>query len=229
MRERYKNNRSILTDKEQELLGNSHVAIVGAGGLGGYVLEMLCRLGVGTISIFDDDVFDESNLNRQLLCTEATIGLAKVEAAVERVQCINSSVTIKGFKQRVTSENAVEILGGNHLIIDCVDSVPARFVLQESCANLGIPLVHGAVDGWMGQVAVIFPGDDVFEKIYGSSKEQVSYPSLGNGSFLPALVASYQVAEAVKILTNKPAALRGKLYQIDAFQVSDTTTILLSD
>lgn len=227
MEERFIHNRAILAEKQQEAISGASVAVVGLGGLGGYVLEMLLRVGVGSIRCFDPDSFEGSNLNRQLLCTEADLGVAKVSAAVERGLLVHSHAHVTGVQELLTDANAVELLTGVDIVVDCVDSVASRFVLQEACACLELPLVHGAVAGWMGQVAVIMPGAPGFEIIYGP-KDTVLPGNQGNGAFLPAIIASYQVSEVVKLITKQGSSLAGKLYQLDAFRVTDTTIILQS-
>ena len=118
---RYERNR-IFSRNQQEELASKKAAVIGCGGLGGYAAEMLARAGVGHITVCDGDVFDETNLNRQLLCTEAIIGMPKARAAAERINSINSEVKAEAFSCNLTEENAEEILKGCDVVIDALDS-----------------------------------------------------------------------------------------------------------
>ena len=198
---RYQRNRQTISTRQQLTLFRSRVAVIGCGGLGGYVLEQLARLGVGTIVAVDPDVFEEHNLNRQLLATPETLGRAKVAAAKARIAEINPAVNVIPHRTAYAPENGGELLQGADLVIDALDSISARLDLADSCAELGLPLVHGAIGGWYGQVTTQYPGDDTLQQIYrhwqeGKGVEQ----QLGNPAFTPATVASIQVAEACKVL-----------------------------
>jgi len=206
---RYQRNRRTISTLQQLTLFRSRVAVIGCGGLGGYVLEELARLGVGTIVAVDPDVFEEHNLNRQLLATPATLGQAKVVAAAARINEINPAVTVMPQQAAYCRENGEGLLRGAHLVVDALDSIPTRLALAESCADLGVPLVHGAIGGWYGQVTTQFPGDDTLQQIYrhwtdGKGVEQ----QLGNPAFTPAVVASLQVAEVCKLLLGEGEPLR---------------------
>jgi len=206
---RYQRNRRTISTSQQLTLFRSRVAVIGCGGLGGYVLEQLARLGVGTIIAVDPDVFEEHNLNRQLLATPATLGRAKVAAAAARIDEINPAVTVIAHQTAYAPANGAELLQGADLVIDALDSILTRLELADSCADLGLPLVHGAIGGWYGQVTTQYPGDDTLRQIYrhwqeGKGVEQ----QLGNPAFTPAVVASIQVAEACKILLGEGETLR---------------------
>jgi len=206
---RYQRNRQTISTGQQLTLFRSRVVVIGCGGLGGYVLEQLARLGVGTIIAVDPDVFEEHNLNRQLLATPATLGRAKVAAATARIAEINPAVTVIAHQIAYAPANGVELLRGADLVIDALDSISTRLDLADSCADLGLTLVHGAIGGWYGQVTTQYPGDDTLQQIYrhwqeGKGVEQ----QLGNPAFTPAAVASIQVAEACKVLLGEGATLR---------------------
>jgi len=212
---RYDRNQNTLSAEECLILQKARVAVVGCGGLGGYIIEHLGRLGLGSITAIDDDVFDETNLNRQLLCTEALIGKPKAKAAVERMKAVNSEVNMRGLVCRVTSENAEEILGGHDIVIDALDNIQSRLVLEEACQALGIPLIHGAIGGWYGQVALVMPGKPLLNKLYGGGEDKGLEEEMGNPSFTPGVVAGIQVAECVKVLLNKDGALKGRILTVD--------------
>lgn len=217
MENRYARNLGALTAQECQILRKKRVCVVGCGGLGGYVVEELARIGVGALTLIDGDVFDESNLNRQLLCTERSLGKSKAEAAAERVAAINSDVQSSAVQAFLTAENAMVLLRAHDLAIDALDGIPARRILAKACTQLGIPLIHGAIGGWNAQIAVILPGSGALDTLY---PPDACAPSLGNPSFTPALAASIQVAEAVKLLVGRESALAGKLLLIDLMQQS---------
>ena len=162
---RYQRNRQTISTGGQLELFLSSVAVIGCGGLGGYIIEELSRLGVGRIVAIDPDVFEEHNLNRQLLSTLSTLGLPKVEAAAERVAQINPAVKLTPIQKAYAPDNGHELLGNVTVVVDALDSIPVRLELAETCNTLGIPLVHGAIGGWYGHVATQFPGEQSIQMI----------------------------------------------------------------
>ncbi|MCK5199158.1 MAG: ThiF family adenylyltransferase, partial [Spirochaetales bacterium] len=162
---RYKRNRQTISTEQQLCLFRSRVAVIGCGGLGGYIIEGLVRLGVGCILAADPDVFEEHNLNRQILCSIDVIGRPKVEVAVERAAKINPAVDVIPITDKVTGENR-ELLKGINAVVDALDSIDGRLKLAGLCRELEIPFIHGSIAGWYGQIATQFPGDDTIEKIF---------------------------------------------------------------
>ena len=223
--ERYIRNEQMLSREENLKLRSFHVAVAGCGGLGGFIIEMLARLGIGHITAIDGDVFDTSNLNRQLLSHPAILGTPKALAAKERVNMINPEVHITPVHNMISRENATHIFSGHDIVIDALDNIPSRRIVAEAAGILGIPMVYGAIAGWYAQISVIFPGDDTLDLIYPGGFEKGLETNMGNPSFTPALAASLQVAETVKFLLNKGSLLRNKLLTIDTltheFQVID--------
>ncbi|MGL5346608.1 MAG: HesA/MoeB/ThiF family protein [Peptostreptococcaceae bacterium] len=215
VKERYKRNISTLTVEENEKLKNFKVCVIGCGGLGGYIIEMIGRIGVGYITAIDGDVFEESNLNRQILSDEQSFGTNKAQKSKIRMMKVNSDVFINSVEENINSENCERLLKYHDLIIDALDNINTRLIVQETCKKLNIPMIHGAIDGWYGQVTTIMPGDDTLNIIYKSKRDIGS--KLGNPSFTPATIASIQVSEAIKILFNKGEILRKKLLAIDLF------------
>ncbi|MGL4607348.1 MAG: HesA/MoeB/ThiF family protein [Eubacteriaceae bacterium] len=211
---RYERNFPAFSEDDFNKIQNATIAVVGCGGLGGYVIEMLTRVGVGSLRLIDGDIFESSNLNRQLLSSEKNLGISKAAVGKERVSVINSEVSVEAFHAFLKEENGLALLKNSDLVIDALDNVPSRFVLQTLCLKKNIPLVHGAIGGWFGQVTTIFPGDDTLSKIYSKEKKYDSKAS-GNPSFTPGLVASIQVSEALKIITGKEDLLRKELLYID--------------
>lgn len=213
---RYQRNQQMISTAQQLQLLHSTVAVVGAGGLGGYILEELARLGVGQIVVIDDDVFEEHNLNRQVLSAPAKLGRVKVEVAAERLAEINPAVTVRAVRARLDQENGVAYLTGADCVVDAVDNVASRLELEELCEGLQLPLVHGAIAGWYGHVATIFPGERSLAKLYRHwSGGKGIEAQLGNPAFTPAVVASFQVAEVCKILLNQGRLLRNRQLNIN--------------
>ena len=213
MEARYTRNVGPLTEAECLALRDKRVFLAGCGGLGGYLLEYLLRLGVGRITVCDGDRVDETNLNRQLLAGLDTLGQSKAEAARERAARVNPQVEVCIIPEFLTEANADALLSGHDLVLDALDSAAARRVLAAACARQGIPLVHGAVQGWFAQVAVVPPGSDLLERLY--PEEGTVGGDKGCLPFTPALCAALQCAEAVKLLCGRPAPLSGKLLCAD--------------
>ena len=216
---RYARNIGAITEEEQEILRNARVCIVGCGGLGGFLVEYLGRLGVGHITVVDGDRFDPTNLNRQLLSEEANMGIFKAAQAKERLGRVNASVEVVALAQFLTAENAAEILAGHHLVLDALDTIPCRLMLQRACREQKLPLVHGAVEGWFGQVTTVLPGDDTLSRLYpGCTEETPHERGAATLSFAPGFIAALQASEAVKVLLVREPALRGKVLFADLLQ-----------
>ena len=215
---RYDRNKQALSDRECQALQTSKVAVVGCGGLGGFVAEHLARIGVGSLRLIDADVFEESNLNRQLFCTEDMLGVAKVDAASKRLAAVNSSVAVESVRAYLTSDNAVELITECCCVVDCLDNVSSRFQLARACQEAGVPVVYGAIAGWFGQVCTVFPGDVSFVSLYGAAMDangEGVQKSEGNLPFTAGAVASFQAAETVKVLLGKPDVIRNRLLMVD--------------
>ncbi|MCW3489153.1 HesA/MoeB/ThiF family protein [Dethiobacter alkaliphilus] len=213
---RYQRNGKTLSVEQQYKLFKSRVAVMGCGGLGGYILEELARLGVGDIVAVDFDVFEEHNLNRQLLSCPDEIGRLKVDAAAERVAKINPAVKFTAFSEAFATENGPVILEGVQVAVDALDSVGARLALVAVCKELKLPFVHGAICGWYGQVATQYPGDGTVEKLYRSCTEDKGMEKIyGNPSFTPAVIASLQVAEVCKVLLDQGKTLRNRVFYLN--------------
>lgn len=186
--------------------------IAGLGGIGGYVLEELCRAGIGEIILADYDTFEETNLNRQLLSTEKNLGFKKVDIAKERAKEINSTIKLNVFADKI--ENLPESYWKElELVFDCLDNIESRLYLEEKTEEKKIPLIHGAVAGWYGQVATVFPGSKLLTKVYKIHRKGIE-DVLGTPSFTPALVASLMVALGINYLLGNIIE-KNTLYFID--------------
>jgi molybdopterin/thiamine biosynthesis adenylyltransferase len=215
---RYERSQGTVGWEGQVKLLESTVAIVGCGGLGGWIIEGLARMGVGHLVIIDGDTFGESNLNRQVLCTEANVGQLKTEAAQERVARVNSATEVTIHPVMADEESMREMLAGADVVVDALDTLPMRLVLQKVAQGLGIPIVHGAIGGYIGQVMTIFPGDEGLYALYGRGvvPERGIEAQLGNPAATPMMVAAWQVQEVIKILLGVGEILRHRLLFMDA-------------
>lgn len=217
MDKRYLKNLGTIGEEGQKRLFKSHVAIVGAGGLGGTVFEILVRYGVGKITIVDFDSFETTNLNRQLLSSEENLGENKARAAARRAASVNSDVEVIAVAQKLTDANAKEILNGTDLACDCLGNIHDRFVLERATRDLKIPMVHAAIAGERGQIMTIFPDGAGLEAIYGErglapkSGQELEAGTPPSSVFA---IASLQAHEAIRILAGKEA-LKNTMLTID--------------
>lgn len=217
---RFLRNTSSISIEEQLKLMKSCVSVAGAGGLGGNAVILLARLGVGRIIAIDPDRFDETNLNRQALCRQEVLGRYKAEEAFAAAASINPACLVIPHRQRLTDENAAELLAGSSIAVDALDTVEARFVLERGAKALGIPLVHGAVAGFEGQVMTVFPQDKGLAFIYGLGGERrkgrpAPEQELGVPAPTAAAVANLQVMEVLKVLLKKGDPVRNAMLHLD--------------
>ncbi len=199
-----------------ELL-RSRVAVVGLGGLGGFVSELLARTGVGHLVLIDDDVYDESNLNRQLHSSIKSIGDFKAKTTADRLQLVNPATEIEFYQKRFTQDSA-HLLEDCDLVLDCLDSTQDRFRLQKSCEEQGVTMIHGAIAGRMGQIAVIEPAGPGLESLYGPLEDipdQGVELELGNLGATAAAIAAFEVQEAIKYITDTSSPLDKEMLLID--------------
>jgi molybdopterin/thiamine biosynthesis adenylyltransferase len=199
-------------------LMRSTVAVVGLGGLGGYVVEGLARMGTGHMILIDGDVFAEHNLNRQLLSHETNTDESKVGAARDRVLAINSAVDVTIHKEFAAEETLPGQLRGVDLVVDCTDRLPIRLVLQEEARKMDLPMIHGAIAGYVGQVMTILPGDGGLRALYGDNDvpERGIEVELGNPAATPMMVAAWEVQEAIKVILGRGQLLRNRMLFMDA-------------
>jgi len=211
---RYGRNKKTLSDEDQLKLATSCVAIVGCGGLGGYIAEELARIGVGRLVLIDGDRLEVSNLNRQIMATELNIGQWKVDAAKERLQSVNSEVVIEVVRGWFEEDKGPELFREVDLVCDALDSREARVMLERVCHQMDLPLVYASIAGWFGQIGVSLPGDFSVSRLFGRVERGVE-SVLGNPAFTPAVLASLSVAEAVKLLVGLMPSLRHAWLQVD--------------
>jgi len=199
------------TDGQKKLKGST-ISVVGAGGLGSSALMYLASAGVGRIRIIDDEDVEISNLNRQVLYTVADVGRKKSEAAVRRLGEMNDEISLESFDSRVDADDAASLISGSDVVLDCLDNWETRFVLNRACVDLGIPLVHGAVEGMNGQLMVVFPGVSAcLACIFSAQKNRdssVAGPVAG-------LIGCMEASEAIKIITKKGKSLEGEILLVN--------------
>ncbi|MCX7681636.1 MAG: HesA/MoeB/ThiF family protein [Anaerolineae bacterium] len=215
---RYVRNMGTLGPEGQAKLLRSTVAVVGLGGLGGYVAEALARMGVGRLILIDGDVFEEHNLNRQLFGTEAVLGQPKALVARQRVTEVNQAVEVIAHVATLTRQNVDTLLRGADVVVDALDRLPTRLMLQDGAQALGIPMVHGSIAGFLGQVMTILPGDTGLRGLYGHQEnlpERGLEAHLGTPAATPMAVAAWEVQEVIKILTGRGDLLRHRLLVMD--------------
>ena len=211
MEPRYERNIPALTEAECALLRQKRVLVVGCGGLGGHIIDQLCRIGVGAIRAVDGDVFEPSNLNRQLLSEIPKLGVSKAKAAADHIARVNPDVSVEAVEAFLTEDNAARLLSGCDIVLDALDNIPSRRILAAACEKANIPYVYGAISGWVAQAAVSMPGDRLIDRLYPEKTEIKDKSVL---SFTPALCASIQTSLCVKLLTGR-AVETGKIYYFD--------------
>lgn len=216
---RYLRNRDLLSAAEQLRLAEAQVAVAGAGGLGGQVIILLARLGVGRLIVADQDRFDETNLNRQALSNQQTLKRFKTEVAAESVASINPGVKVIPRQVKLEASGIDEILAGAEVVVDALDNVPDRLILEAACQRLGIPMVHGAIAGFEGRIMTIFPGDPGLKHIYGTGepldKKESPEAILGTPAVTAAWMGTFQAMEVLKILLKRGRLFRGTMAYFD--------------
>jgi molybdopterin-synthase adenylyltransferase len=216
--ERYARNLRTFALAEQATLLKSHAGVVGLGGLGGTVIEILARMGVGRLTLIDGDRFEDSNLNRQLLSSPANLGQPKAEAASERVGRINPSVDVTVHACFLAPQNAAGLLAGCDVVVDCLDNLRTRFEVEDACRRIGCPMVSAAVAGATGHVTAIFPEDRGLRLVYGDPQGlplKGAETTLGTVPYAVAFLASLECAEVAKILLGRGRPLRDRLLVAD--------------
>jgi len=219
----YARNQKSLSSEDQVRLLQSRVVVVGLGGLGGTVTEILARVGIGNLTLIDGDRFDDSNLNRQLLSSTAVLGREKADVAAERVGVLNPAVEVRSIVSFLSGENATDILAGSDIAVDCLDSITDRFTLEQACRRLGVPLVSAAIGGTSGQLSVIYPEDQGLKRIYGDPSKAAHRgveKQLGTLPFTAIALAAMECAEVVIMALGKQAALKNKMLITDLFDHS---------
>jgi molybdopterin/thiamine biosynthesis adenylyltransferase len=219
MEERYIRNLGALTESECECLRKKKVFIAGCGGLGGYILEMLLRIGVGSIVAADGDTFERSNFNRQILAELPFLGKSKAMSAEQRARRVNPNVEFTAIPQFLDQDNVRIMISGSDVVMDALDNISSRKILSKACTELNIPMIHGAICGWTAQAAISLPGDGLLDLLYPEHAELSSKSSL---SFTPPYCAAMQMALCVKLLCGRKVE-PGKVYFADLLDMDFET------
>jgi molybdopterin/thiamine biosynthesis adenylyltransferase/molybdopterin converting factor small subunit len=201
-----------------EKIKDAKICVVGTGGIGNPVVAQLVGMGVGKIRIVDRDVVEVSNLHRQHLYDESDVGKVKVEAALERLQKMNSSVDIEAVPISVTQFTADSVIKDCDIVIDALDSIDARYALNDSCLKLGIPFIYAGALGMVGSVCTILPYKSACLRCIFPELSEDEMPTCSTEGVHPSilyLVAGVQVSEAIKIIVGQQPSLVNKLLYID--------------
>ena len=190
------------------------VLIVGCGGLGGFVSEELCRLNLKKITLIDGDTFSIENMNRQLFCSSTTLGKNKAQVVKTGIQdkCNSDIVAIPSF----LDDSNINILADVDLVIDCCDNIKTRLLLESSCLQYNKILIHGGIEGLVGQVCICYPGDNTLSRLYKNNpgKKVLTY------SYSVATIASFEVALVHKLMTEENLPYKNKMIFIDMDSLS---------
>lgn len=207
----------------QKKLAAASVLVIGAGGLGSPVLQYLTAAGIGRLGVADHDKVSLSNLQRQVIFTEADVGKPKAETAVARLRSLNSTVRYQAFSSSIHSGNALQIISEYDIVVDCTDNFPTRYLLNDACVLSGKPYVYGAIHRFEGQVAVfnLRKNSANYRDLYPAPPAPGSVPNCeeeGVLGILPGLIGSLQAAEVLKIVTGSGAVLDSVLLMVDAWE-----------
>jgi molybdopterin/thiamine biosynthesis adenylyltransferase/rhodanese-related sulfurtransferase len=221
----------------QRRLEASRVLLIGAGGLGSPAAFYLAAAGVGQLRIADDDIVDRSNLQRQILHADADVGLPKVASAETRLNALNPRTSVEPVAERATSGNIERLLADVDVAIDGADNFPARYLLNDACVQLGVPLVHGAVHRFEGQVSVFDAGrhrgeSPCYRCLFPEPPPPEAAPNCAEAGVLgvlPGVIGLLQATEAIKLLLHLGEPLVGRLLHFDALSMRFRETRLAPD
>ncbi len=217
----------------QRLLKGGSVLVIGAGGLGCPALLYLAAAGVGRIVIVDDDRVEVSNLQRQVLFTEADAGLLKAEAAARRLRALNSAIVVEARPERFTRANALALVAECDVIVDGSDNFGTRYLVNDACVLGNKPFVYGAVQGFSGQVSVFnWRGGPTYRCLFPEPPEPGTVPNCAEAGVLgvlPGLIGTAQACEAIKLLTGVGEPLSGRLLLWDALSMTTQVAALAAD
>lgn len=215
-RERYKRQMMLFGDEGQERLKKAHIFIAGAGGLGSPISIYLAVAGIGTLTVVDKDVVDQSNLNRQILHYDRDIGRKKTASAEEKLRKINPDITIKVIDTTIEESNGAKLVGKANGIIDALDNYPTRYLLNDIAIQKNIPLFHGAIRGFYGQATTIIPGKTACLRcIFPNPPPKEVFPVVG---VTPGFIGMIQATEVLKYVLGSGELLANRLLIWDGMQ-----------
>ncbi len=204
---------SIVTRSEQERFKDAKITVIGCGGIGGETIEMLARMGIGELILVDKDAYDLSNLNRQTLATIKDLGLVKSEVAAEKVRLINPYVKTTTFNEHIDQTNIDKVIADSDIVIDALDNVLTRVIVSRKAKEKGIPYIHGAIHGTLGQITVFLPNSD---KTY---EEMFNLPSVGKELDDETIEALKNVTSGVPPVIGPTPNLIGCLEAFEAYKI----------
>ncbi|MBR3155474.1 MAG: HesA/MoeB/ThiF family protein [Methanobrevibacter sp.] len=204
---------SIVTRSEQERFKDAKITVIGCGGIGGETIEMLARMGIGELILVDKDAYDLSNLNRQTLATINDLGLVKSEVAAEKVRLINPYVKTTTFNEHIDQTNIDKVIADSDIVIDALDNVLTRVIVSRKAKEKGIPYIHGAIHGTMGQITVFLPNSD---KTY---EEMFNLPSIDKELDDETIEALKNVTSGVPPVIGPTPNLIGCLEAFEAYKI----------
>ena len=210
-------------EEGQQKLKNSRVLVVGAGGLGSPVTMQLCCAGVGTIGIMDFDTVDVSNLQRQLLYTEADVGKSKVQVAKKRLNAMNSEVDVICIEDKLEESNAEKIFEKYDIIVDATDNFDARYLISDTCVKLNKPHIYGAIYEFYGQVAILGGNGPCLRCLNPQppkAGEVIEAKNVGVLGAVPGVVGSMQACETLKLILGIGTNLKGRMIFIDMLNMT---------
>lgn len=213
----------------QQRMAAARVLIVGAGGVGGPAALYLAAAGVGTIGLVDDDTVALSNLQRQILFSDADIGAPKVQAAADRLIQTNPHVAVEPHAVRLTPDNAAALIAAHHVVIDGTDDFETRFAVNAACVAAGKPLISGALGRWTGQVAV-FKGRPCYQCLVPETPPDAeTCARVGVVGALTGVIGSMAALEAIKLITGAGEPLTGRLMLYDGLAGTSRTVGVAAD
>jgi adenylyltransferase/sulfurtransferase len=214
--ERYKRQMMLFGNEGQEQLKKSTILIAGAGGIGSPVALYLAVAGIGTIKIVDNDMVEQSNLNRQILHNEHDIGRKKVDSAAETLHAINPDIRVWAIHTTIDPKNAKSLVGNADGIVDAMDNFPTRYLLNDIAIAKKIPLFHGAIRGFYGQATTIIPGKSACLRcIFPKAPPVEVFPVIG---VTPGVIGAVQATEVIKYLLNRGELLTNRLFIWDGMR-----------
>ena len=205
-------------EEGQQRLGTASALIVGLGGLGSPLSTYLACAGIGHLGLADPDTVSLSNLQRQVLYTEAQIGEPKTLAAAARLSALRSDLRLTLHPEGLTAENARDIIPGYDLVVDCTDNFATRYLIDDVCADCGVPWVHGAIGEFRGQLSVFnHRARRRYTELHPDRDALCALPRRTAGVLgpVPGVIGALQASEAIKILAGMESSLEGRLFAID--------------
>jgi sulfur-carrier protein adenylyltransferase/sulfurtransferase len=217
----------------QQKLKASSILLIGTGGLGSPLALYLAAAGIGRIGLVDYDVVDESNLQRQIIHGQSTVGILKIDSAEQRMRDLNPFVQVDKYNVPLTSENALEIFAPYDVIIDGTDNFPTRYLVNDACVKLGKPNIYGSIFRFEGQLSVFYANEGpCYRCMFPTPPPPGLVPSCAEGGvlgILPGTIGTLQATEAIKLLLGIGEPMIGRMLLYDALEMSFTKIRIRKD